>query len=67
MSNRYSKTGYTARQVKTLRSLQYDLERIFMDRRKKNDSQDALKYLLRAREMIEVSIRRSEEHKSSDS
>ena len=48
MGNRYTKTGFTARQVKTLNSMRMDLFRILKDRTGKQDSDKALALLIQA-------------------
>jgi hypothetical protein len=65
MSNRYSKTGFTARQVKTLRSIRYDLMRIIEDRSPKQDSPKALELLFRADTRIMQAILEAEQWKKS--
>lgn len=56
MSNRYSKTGFTAREQSTLNSIRSDLARIYNNRLGKQDSEQSLMRLLKAREFIETSL-----------
>lgn len=56
MGNRYTKTGFTARQVKTLNSMRHDLFRILEDREDKQDSEKALAFLLQAEWRIRAAI-----------
>jgi len=65
MSNRYSKTGFTARETSTLNKLRSELFRIYNNRQGKNDSQQSLIRLLRAAEHIETSLILAERHKTS--
>jgi len=60
MGNRYTKTKFTARQVKTLNKLRSELFRIYFDRKEKNDSNQSLIRLLRAAEYIETSLELAE-------
>ena len=59
MGNRYTKTGFTARQVKTLNSMRMDLFRILKDRTGKQDSDKALALLIQAEWRIRAVIQRS--------
>jgi hypothetical protein len=65
MSNRYSKTGFTARQVKTLKSMRYTLGQILVDRSSKQDSPKSLAALFRADTAIMVAIEEAEQWKKS--
>ena len=65
MGNRYTKTGFTARQVKTLRSMRSDLFKILEDREGKQDSEKALTLLLQAEWRIRAAIEEAEEWKKS--
>ena len=56
MGNRYTKTAFTARQVKTLKSMRHDLMRILEDRSSKQDSPRALAALFRADTAIMIAI-----------
>lgn len=64
MGNRYSKTGFTARQRSTLESIRSDLARIYNDRQGKQDSTQALIQLLDARNRIQRALFLSEEWKN---
>ena len=63
MSNRYSKTGFTARQNKTLDSMRHDIWRILRDRNNKQDSSKSLDLLLRAEKYISMAQAESKEWK----
>lgn len=65
MGNRYTTTGFTARQESTLNSINADLTRIYNDRKGKNDSEQSLIRLIRAKEYIEAAIFLSNRHKNS--
>ena len=52
MSNRYSKTAFTARQNTTLDSMRQDIWRILTDRNEKQDSPKSLDLLYRAEILI---------------
>lgn len=65
MANRYSKTGFTARQKKTLQSMRFDIFRILKDREGKQDSDKALEFLLQAEWRIRAAIQEAEAWKKS--
>ena len=65
MSNRYTKTGFTARQVNTLKSMRKDLMRIIRDRSPKQDSEKSLQLLFAADTRIMQAIYEAEEWKKS--
>jgi len=65
MANRYSRTGFTARQVKTLKSCREDLRRILVDRSSKQDSTKSLVYLQRAADVITFALEEAEAWKRS--
>ena len=63
MANRYSKTGFTAREVKQLKSARQTIVNILVNRSDKNDDPRALDKLLRAFDLITDAIQISDEHK----
>ena len=63
MANRYSKTGFTAREVKQLKSARQTIVNILVNRSDKNDDPKALDKLLRAFDLITDAIQISDEHK----
>ena len=66
MSNRYSKTGFTQREIDTLEKLSSKIEIIYKRRIEKDDSEQALIRLLRAREQIRSAIFLSNEWKKDE-
>jgi len=66
MSNRYSKTGFTQREIDTLENLSSKIEIIYNRRIGKDDSEQALIRLLRAREQIRSAIVISNEWKKDE-
>ena len=56
MGNRYTKTAFTARQVKTLKSIRQDLQRIILDRSEKQDNPKSLAALFRADTAIMIAL-----------
>lgn len=65
MANRYSKTGFTKREIKTLDSMRLDLFRIVRNRANKQDSPKALDALESAQRFIKYAIMESEDWKKS--
>ena len=65
MGNRYTKTGFTARQVNTLESMRHDLQRLILDRNSKQDSKKSLAALFRADTAIMVAIHEAKKWKES--
>ena len=63
MANRYSKTGFTARELNTLRSARADIDRILNNRANKNDDPRALNQLRIASTRISMAIQQSNEWK----
>lgn len=63
MANRYSKTGFTARELNTLRSARADIDRILNNRANKNDDPRALNQLRIASTRISMAIQLSNEWK----
>lgn len=64
MSNRYSKTGFTAREVKKLKKLIDELAVVYNNRLGKQDSDQSLRRLLVAREHIQQSLFLAEKWKN---
>ncbi len=60
MGNRYTKTAFTSRQVKTLKSIQRDLLRIIDNRTGKRDDPSSLEALLRAYDRISLALDKAE-------
>jgi len=63
MANRYSKTGFTARELNTLRSARNDIDKIIINRANKNDNPRALIQLNAASTKISMAIQLSNEWK----
>jgi hypothetical protein len=66
MSNRYSKTGLTKRQVSTIKSLRDHIARIYEQRKNKNDSEVSLAHLIRAWEHLGQAMTASREWKANE-
>ena len=65
MSNRYSKTGFTARQEDRLRKLRGSIMEILEDRSGKQDDPETFRLLMRAYDSIYYAIEASKEWKKS--
>jgi hypothetical protein len=61
MGNRYTKTGYSARQVEQLKRYRMRILDILEDRAGKQDSPRAFQYLLNAADKIQYALDESEE------
>jgi hypothetical protein len=66
MSNRYSNTGFTARQVETLEKCRSKMLDILSDRTGKNDSPRSFQQLLSASDRILFSIEEAKKWKNQD-
>ena len=65
MANRYTKTGYTSREIDTLKRFKSKILTILSNRAGKNDSSKAFQYLLSASDRIGFALNESERWKNS--